>query len=533
MLCQSDNDCSDNTCQSDNDCKDSKLCSFDKDKLEHYCIDNNIHKLYVGCLDDNIIENSIESKSLLDKQNYKNCIDFSRRQINNNNGLEYNFMIFKPQKEFFVDTSDIHIYLKCNNKIVVSIPYEDYFILHCDKNKKKCLLESKDTLFNFIKKNSFHCLNDNDNNNKNNSLQLEIHYQCENENIKKIELISLSSLKKNIKISLKCPIDNNTSQQSKSKCNALYLEDDIQVNSKKNSLECLNPLYKVPIITKNIHNYKKLKGEMTTNELKDYDEKINKKMDEIKKLEAEKYMKLKKIQTNKDISFEEAYTFINQLSINKLLKNSNEKWKIHENYDVLQKINLKNNNDSIKYYGLVFTIQDAIKIANEKNENFFVWYHNTYELKNYASKLYFIDIYNIQDELFNKKNWSKNNNVSTCILNFNLEKFIDNTNDNDEIDSEENILFHTILGTLQEQTNKDKELKNTYFSILNNINDKNVNYKIIHQLNDKITTYNQIISMNNYETNINNQILVILGFILMIVIFIFILQFIYYYYYHT
>jgi hypothetical protein len=80
-----------------------------------------------------------ESKSNLDHMNYKNCINFSRRQLNNE-GLEYNYMVFKPKKNAYVDTSTINIYLKCEDEILAIIPYNDYFNLRCDENRENCIL---------------------------------------------------------------------------------------------------------------------------------------------------------------------------------------------------------------------------------------------------------------------------------------------------------------------------------------------------------------------------------------------------------
>jgi hypothetical protein len=143
-----------NKCISDNDCDDNNICAFNNNEMDHYCVSNNINDLYYGCIDNNITKiDSVESKSNLDHINYKNCINFSRRQLNNE-GLEYNYMVFKPKKNAYVDTSTINIYLKCENEILVIIPYNDYFNLRCDENRENCILESKESLMNFIVKNS-------------------------------------------------------------------------------------------------------------------------------------------------------------------------------------------------------------------------------------------------------------------------------------------------------------------------------------------------------------------------------------------
>jgi len=76
-----------NKCISDSDCDDNNICAFNNNEMDHYCISNNINDLYYGCMDNITKIDSVESKSNLDHINYKNCINFSRRQINNE-GLE-------------------------------------------------------------------------------------------------------------------------------------------------------------------------------------------------------------------------------------------------------------------------------------------------------------------------------------------------------------------------------------------------------------------------------------------------------------
>ena len=366
-------------CVSDSDCKDNSICAFDNNIMDHYCINNNINDLYYGCMDNNITKiDSVVSKSSLDHINYKNCIDFSRRQLNDE-GIEYNYMVFKPRRNAYVDTSTINIYLKCEDQILAIIPYNDYFNLSCDENREKCILESKESLLNFIIQNSTNCTK---------KLYLEIIYECENEGIKKKEKIPIYVDNfQVIKIKLNCPIDENN-DKFKSKCESIYINNYDKENNmnnlidiKKSLYECKNPIYKVPIITKNINNYKKLKAKYSNLELKDYDNKINEKIKDLKKLEAEKYIKLKKIQTGNDVTIEEAYSAISNYSLDKLMNVSKEKWKFYNGYDAVQNLFSDNeNNDTdnklIKYYGLVYTIDDAIKISNENEQNFFVWYNN-------------------------------------------------------------------------------------------------------------------------------------------------------------
>ena len=169
------------TCNIDNDCDESSLCAFNEKDLNNYCVSKDINELYYGCLNDNVEHNleSIETKSNSNNFNYLDCIDFSRRQINKE-GIEYNYMVYKPKKDSFVDISTLNIYLKCDDEILAIIPYADYFNLKCDDSQQNCILESKDSLLNFIIQNTKNC---------DKIIYLEIIYECENEGLKKNEKI--------------------------------------------------------------------------------------------------------------------------------------------------------------------------------------------------------------------------------------------------------------------------------------------------------------------------------------------------------
>ena len=56
----------------------------------------------------------------------------------------------------------------------------------------------------------------------------------------------------------------------------------------------------------------------------------------------------------------------------------------------------------------------------------------------------------------------------------------------------------------------------------------NIYKNIINELDSNITTYGQSITMNNYETNINNQILNILGYVIIFMIILFICVLVYF-----
>lgn len=499
------------SCILDEDCDKGTICAFDEKDFSNYCISNNINDLYYGCINDNIENNleSIENKSNNDTFNFTDCINFSRRQINKDN-LEYNYMIYKPKKNVFVDTTTINIYLKCEDEILAIIPYGDYFNLKCDDNQQNCILESKESLLNFIIQNTKNC---------DKKIYLEIIYECENEGLKKSKKIPiyLDNFIP-IEINLTCPIDNNN-EKFKSKCESIYINEydtnnyENIIDSKKKFNECKNPLFKVPRIVKNINNYKKLKSNYSKNELKDYDKKINEKIEDLKKLEAEKYMRLKKIKNNVDISFEDSYKKINANSTsNSFNKLTNDAWKIYKNYDAAQNLYEENEkNKVLTYYGKVYTLDDAMRIAEENDQNYFVWYHNSYELDDFASKLYFIDVFFGEQNLLKKKNWVKHENVTTCVSQFDIETFIDKNDIDDSSADNENLV--KIKKIFKESGENNSKLNNEIGLFINkNMHDlKNIHNNIIKYLDDKITTYGQAISMNNYETNINNTIILVLS----------------------
>jgi len=508
-------------CDSDKDCNNNMLCAFNDEDLNSYCINNDLTHLYSGCLNNynNDFETTISKTN--NNMNHKNCIDFARRQINKD-GIEYNYMIYRPKKKVFVDTTTINIYLKCGEAILAVIPYEDYFILSCDESQENCILEGKSSLINFIKYNTEKC---------NKSIYLEIIYECENEGLKNNIKIPIDLNSNNIiKINLKCPI-NAENDRYKSKCEALFINDygntnlSNNIDIEKSLYDCKNPLYKVPRLVKNINNYKKIKNEHSNIELKNYDDKINEKLIDLKKLEAEKYIKLKNIQTGKSITMDDAMEIINKnFSSNSI---SNHNWKIYKNYDAAQ--NLFDFNDKevqvLTYFDKVYTLQEAINAANTNYQSFFVWYHNSFELADYASKLFFINIYSTNEDIFKKSNWVKNENVTTCVLKLQFEHFEDNDNIDDTYDTYD--IDDDKLKEIFDVSSQNMAVQEEIDYLISNyiLNTKDINYKVLKSLNDKITTYSQAISLNNYETDINDKILFYLyvGLFFIFVIFIVVL----------
>jgi hypothetical protein len=498
------------TCLIDNDCEDNYYCSFDEKDLKHYCVSNDVSDMYYGCMEQSKIGDfeSVQSNSNLENKNIKTCIDFSRKQLNSD-GLEYNYMIYKPKKNVYVDTTTLNIYLKCDEQVLATIPYNDYFNLKCNETQDRCILHAKDSLENFIKQNSKNC---------NKTVYLEVVYSCENENIKKSFKVDIDINNYiAVNIPLQCPIEENNDKFN-SKCASLYLNDndnsmDSSINKTKSLYECSNPLYKLPRVVTDVNKYKKRQLKKNSIEIKDYDDKINEKLNELKYLKAEKYIKIKQIQTGETMSFDEALDVINGMSIKKLLNTTKENWAFYNNMDAIESIiNDDKYNSIVEYYGLIYTIDDAIKVANENNQNMFVWYHNTYELENYASKLYFVDIYGLDNEILNKSNWSKHSNVTTGLFKFQVEHFriddIDEETDINNMNDEDRAKFKNII--MDSIKNNDKLKK--YISLQKNIlQDNGLSKNVINKLNNQITTFGQAIEMNNYETTINNRILMVLG----------------------
>lgn len=516
-------------CTNDNDCNINELCGYEENnnnEYNNYCIENNLYKLYYGCLDDtiNYRENNfeaIESKSMDNNQTYMDCINFVRKQTNKD-GIDFNYMIYRDKKKVFVDVSTINIYLKCDEEILAVIPYTDYFNLTCDERQENCVLIGKDSLKNFIKQNTKNC---------NGKIYLEITYLCENEGLKKTNKIPINlNSDISIKLNMNCPI-NKKDERYNTKCEALYInnkDDNLKTYMDYNTslYYCKNPVFKVPKPVKDINIYKRFKNKNLQNEINNYDKQINEKINDVRKLEAEKYMKLKGIQTGNKITFEEALDAISKYP----LKENTTNWKIYENYDAAQKLYdySENKVEILKYYGKVYTIQDAMDAANKNNELFFVWYHNSYELDNFASKLYFIDIYSLDESILKKDNWVKSENVSTGVMKFQLEHFDDDNYDNENlILSTQNDLIYNLMNILSIQSEEEKDNRiNEALSKNNDVNDY-----FIKNLNSKITSIGQAIKMNDYQSGVNDEILkyvyIILGLIITIIILIILFNFVF------
>lgn len=497
-------------CTSDSDCDENYLCSFNKNDLNHYCVKNEQSKLYQGCIVDMNNVNYIDSKSKKDTENIKGCIDFSRRQINED-GFNYNFFIYKPKKKTFVDTTTINIYLKADEEILAVIPYSDYFELKCTDSLEECKLISKTGIYNFIKQNTRNVKT------KNSVIYLEFDYLCDNENIRKSQKYTITNndfnTNKKIVLNLSCPV-NTSDETYQTKCSSVYI-DDISKNNVDNSVsfqQCKYPLYRTPYIVKDTKKYEEVQKHASEKESKRVEEEINLKMDEIKKLKIEKYMK------DNNTSYENAQQIIEQ----KENKNKDGAWMVFSMTDASSFfLNSPKYSDFITMYDEdVKTIEEAKKIAELNNKIYFVWFHNNYNNKEYASKLFFIsniDTNNkkIDINIYDKKIFKKDQNVTTCIYNNNIEAY------DNEIESANNLQLYTfeqILDLVSQSSARTSTTNDDVNNIIQNIDSKNnLNDIVLKKIDNKIMTMQQRVKMSDYEDGVNDKILSVIRYILFFV----------------
>lgn len=509
-------------CNDDNQCQDNYLCSFDEKNLNHTCKNLNQNNLYLGCLDNDYNDfEYVSSNSPEHHDSFKSCMDFSRNQLNKD-GYNHNNFLYRKKKESSVDMSSLNIYLLAGNKNIATLPIQDYFETECDVNSQYCKFIAKNLFFNFINVNK---------SNNNQKLFLEINYECYNESNKNKDVIPINEINNSFSFEINCP-KNKNDPKFQSKCISFHIDDkninkSNKINKKKLLYTCQNPIYNTPRIVKNINNYKKNIFKNNNNKINSYEKEIEQKKKELKNLEAQKYQKIHKINKNEDISLDKALENVNKLNILNDKNNVEKKWKLFNNFDALQNIiDDAQYKDAIKTYpSKVYTTEEAIKIANEQNESFFIYYHNSFELDQYSSSLYFIDIYKIDNNIFDKNNWNNSNNVTTALLNF--ENYYDESNDDtNNVKCFQNhitnlLVYHNLLA------DELKELNSNNVDDVNNINDIVID-NLNKNLDRKITTKNQGILMNNKEESTNTYLINILTSIFLGALFIYIFIILYY-----
>ena len=496
-------------CFNDTDCSAGDICAFDKNDLNHYCIKSEKSELYQGCIVNNKGLNTVETKSP-DIHNIRNCINFARRQINED-GFNNNYFIYKPKKKTFVDTTTINIYLKCGKEILAVLPYEDYFELKCSDNMEECRLVSKDNLFNFIKQNikNTPCKDFND-------IYLEYDYLCDNENVRLSQKVKVKDNQKVI-INISCPV-NKENEKYQTKCASIYIDDANFKNNVDNSVplqKCSTPLYKTPFIVKDKTKYEVLLKNKAQREKEMVQNEIDNKMEELTKLKIEKYMK------ENNVSFQEA-----EIAINKS-HGKNPEWITLDNTDAVSYfLNSPIYGEMIQIYDMpVMSIEEAKQIAEKNNEFYFVWFKNTYNNSEYASKLFFIhpndkNNGNKKINIFDKQILKRDANVVTAIFNSEIEGY---DNVFDTITDLQLYTFDQVTDLITQTLSQSSNINGNTDIIINNMDTKSdVNSKIINQINNKITTLEQKVKMTDYESNVNDSILnsvyIILFFIVVLAV---------------
>jgi ABC-type multidrug transport system ATPase subunit len=160
-----------------------------------------------------------------------------------------------------------------------------------------------------------------------------------------------------------------------------------------------------------------------------------------------------------------------------------------------------------------------LRIANEKGETFFVWYHNTYSIQRFASRLYFIHkekMISPPKEIMIPTQWTSHENVTTCVL---------------EIETYENDLMNLIVSETIQNNEKMKTNINTIWEETNTDEEMNtILYNLNRNFDSKIVSMGQSIQMNDYETTMHDKLLYYIYIILFFVFFVFVFVLTYYYY---
>ena len=289
-------------CYNDNDCLNNEYCSFDPQTITNSCISKKDLKL--GCL--NNIEQlkelgdvkMISSYNIEDQVNEDSCINFSRKQ-KNKDGLYYNHFIYKRKKNTPIDINNIDINLSCDEVNNISLSNNDFFDIVCEENMETCKLKSNTLFKNFLKSNEKTC--------KTNK-KINVNYSCENENVKNTDSFNIKDDTANIELS--CPI-NKDDEKLKSKCTALYIENDNtnildKIDVTYNNFNCLNPLYITPIEVGDISLYKDIKKNKLSKELNNYNNMIDTNSEGIRNIKIQKIITEYEYANGQVITFEQA-----------------------------------------------------------------------------------------------------------------------------------------------------------------------------------------------------------------------------------
>ncbi len=523
-----------NLCKLDSDCSKGNKCAFNEKNMRHQCIPANKKILYQGCLNTKKFNeyNRIESSSQEDTKDMNKCIDFVRRQ-KKSDGLHYNYMIFKNKIDSFVDLSTINVYLKCNEELLLVMPTKEFFEVKCDDRQQKCVLKPNGTFKTFVHSNAQTC---------GGRLSLEVEYSCENENIDNTLKIPINPKKMDdIIIDVRCPV-NVEDSKFQSKCVAAYFDTDNSNPGVQKYLDlldkniepenCVQPVYKVPMIVSDIDVYQQLMNQKTSKNIQEYNKMLNDKEEEMIQLKM-KQLKLKyKKETKRELNDEEARHMVeankveyfqdSPLMSKSKTANGNCTWKIHEHKNPFG-VHVEEN-DIRKYTtpveGKYYMIEQARNKACDLNASMFLWFSNSYDLSNLRNKLYIItpsQLETIKKDFHAKdwNKWAKVNNVHVGVA----------TTD-EELMQEK---FDTTMSGLNEQ------MKTYYNQFMNFFEKTDIhteekiieNNQKLNQLQSQIMTLNESIKKNEFEEDVNNQMTMFLSILLAILLVIFLGYYIY------
>ena len=160
------------------------------------------------------------------------------------------------------------------------------------------------------------------------------------------------------------------------------------------------------------------------------------------------------------------------------------------------------------------------KIAELNNKIYFVWFHNNYNNKEYASKLFFISTIDTNNKkidinIYDKKIFKKDQNVTTCIYNNNIEAY---DNEVESLNNLELYTFEQILDLVSQSSARTSTTNDDVNNIIQNIDSKNnLNDIVLKKIDNKIMTMQQRVKMSDYEDSVNDKILSIIRYILFFV----------------
>jgi hypothetical protein len=512
-------------CNIDLDCQPNQYCSYDDNTMEHKCIPKNKKSLYQGCLNTSKYNefNQIVSKNEQDKKNMDSCVSFVRNQ-KNQDGLSYNYMIYKNKKNSFVDMNTVNIYLKCNEELLLVMGLKEFFDYQCDKKQQKCILKPNQTFRSFILSNQQTC---------GGQLSLDIKYSCENENINGHQNIPIDIHKLNdIHIQLTCPVNVNDNR-FQSVCRAAYFDtnDSNPTNTKFLELldknispeNCVQPVYKVPRIIQDKHVYQQLKNKSGNKKIREIQMRMAEKENEMNQMKAQELKMKYKLYSKKEIGDEEALKMVEMNKTEYFQQNSsNCNYRIHEHKSIFGGI--IEENDVRKYTtpidGTYYMIEDAQRKACDLHAPMFIWFSNSYPLSNLRSKMFVItpsqlDRIKKDFKMDDWKKWKKVENVHIGVF---MDEF---TSIKEKFEEYDETYTDTISNLYNKfQTFYEKNVENSDEKI-------NHNQQNLHKIDNKITKITQEIKMNQHEQKVNDQLLRLLYLIFIVLFLIILFYFIY------